>query len=361
MLTAVLEGSGNRVKKDSEDKENIKKKDGFIKKVWCSIYKIEKYAELSAEGFGKAIRYLSILVMIVAIISALISCYKTNTEIKNVAKYINENAPELNYKDDVLQVDSEETITYENSDLGKIIIDTKTDSEEQINKYINEINNENGIIVLKNKFIVKEKGLQGTVDYEYKQLVQELGITEFNKQQLVEYLTGSNMKNVYINLFIAFFVYTFVVYYINVLCYIMIITLVGYLAAMILKLKIRFVAIFNMSVYAITLPTILYMIYLIVNAIFNYQINYFDIMYTLVASIYVIAAIFMLKSEFNKKQGQVQKIVEVEKEVKEEQEKEEKKQEEDKKENKRDDNQEDKKEETDEDNTNGEEPEGSNA
>ena len=68
-----------------------------------------------------------------------------------------------------------------------------------------------------------------------------------------------------------------------------------------------------MAVYAVTLPTILNIIYLIVNAFYNYTINYFDIMYMLVASIYVIAAVFMIKSEFNKKQGEVQKIVEVEK------------------------------------------------
>ena len=33
-------------------------------------------------------------------------------------------------------------------------------------------------------------------------------------------------------------------------------------------------------------------------------INYFDIMYILIASIYMMAAIFILKSEFNKKQGE---------------------------------------------------------
>ena len=106
------------------------------------------------------------------------------------------------------------------------------------------------------------------------------------------------------------------------------------------------------------------MIYLIINAFYTYTIGYFDVMYVLVASIYMIAAIFILKSEFNKKQGEVQKIVEVEKEVKEEME--EKQKEENDKENKeknKDTGKKDKKkkEETKDDSVNGEEPEGSNA
>lgn len=70
---------------------------------------------------------------------------------------------------------------------------------------------------------------------------------------------------------------------------------------MILRLKIRYVAVFNMAVYAITLPTLLNMLYIGINAFFNYTINYFEVMYILVASIYMIASIFILKSEFTKK------------------------------------------------------------
>ena len=115
-----------------------------------------------------------------------------------------------------------------------------------------------------------------------------------------------------------------------------------------------------MAVYAITLPTVLNMLYLIVNAFYRYTISYFDVMYILVASIYMIAAIFLLKSEFNKKQGEVQKIVEVEKEVKEEMKEKQEEKKEEKQENK-DTKKKNKKEKTKDDNENGQEPEGSNA
>ena len=350
-----------QIKEENDKVENNEIKKGFFKKVWYSIDKIEKYSELSAEGFGRAIKYLGILIIIIAIISSVVTVYNTSLEVKKIAEYINEKSPELTYSDGTLQIDSPEVITDDSSNFGKIIIDTKTDSEEQINQYKEQVNEEeNAIIILKDKLILKDIGTNGTSEYNYKELFKEVGITEFNKQQLVEYLKGSNMMPLYLNLFLVLFIYAFVIYFINTIFYIIAISVVGYLATLILKLKIRYVAVFNMSVYAITLPTVLNMLYLIVNAFYRYTISYFDVMYILVASIYMIAAIFLLKSEFNKKQGEVQKIVEVEKEVKEEMKEKQEEKKEEKQENK-DTKKKNKKEKTKDDNENGQEPEGSNA
>lgn len=346
---------------ENEKAENTKKeqekelKKGFFKKVWYSIDKIEKYSELSAEGFGRAIKYLVVLIMILGLISSVSTVYKTSLEVKNIAQYINDKTPGLTYSNGILAVDSETPIIDENEKFGKVIIDTNTDSEQTINQYINEVQDgENAIIILKDKLILKEVGLQGTTNYNYKDLFNEMKITEFNKQELVEYLLGTNMMSLYLNLFLVLFIYAFVIYLVNTLFYIIVISVFGYFATIILKLKIRYVAVFNMAVYAITLPTILNAIYIAVNAFFNYTINYFEVMYVLVASIYMIAAVFILKSEFNKKQGEVQQIIEVEKEVKEENKQ---KRDDEDKENK------DKKgkDEPEEKNTDGEEPEGSNA
>ena len=347
-------------KDENNNKENNEIKKSFFKKVWYSIDKIEKYSELSAEGFGRAMKYLIILVLILSVISSIVTIYKTSLEVKNIAQYIDEKSPELTYNEGILQVESQDVIVDDSSNFGKVIIDTKTDSEEQINQYIEQVSDEeNAIIILKDKLILKETGLQGTANYDYKKVFEEMGITEFNKAQLVDYLTSSNMMSLYLNMFLVLFIYAFIIYLINTLFYIIIISIVGYVATIILKLKIRFVAVFNMGIYAITLPTILNMIYIIVNAFYRYTINYFEIMYVLVASIYMMAAIFILKLEFNKKQGEVQKIVEVEKEVKKEME--EKQKENKEKDKETNDKEKKKKEDTEDDNVDGEEPEGSNA
>ena len=344
-------------KTNNEKKDEMKK--GFFKKVWYSIDKIDKYSELSAEGLKSAIKYLAILMLIIALISGMTTIYRTSLKIKEIAKYIDEKAPELTYKDGTLSVDNQDIITDENENFGKIIVDTNTDDEQTINKYVNDVNDEeNAVIILKNKLILKEANVSGTTNYNYKDLFGELGITEFNKADLINYLSGSGMSKLYLNLFLVLFMYAFAMYLINTLFYVILISTIGYLATMILRLKIRYVAIFNMGIYSITLSTILNMLYIGLNAFYPYKIGYFEVMYVLIASIYMIAAIFILKMEFDKKQGQVQKIVEVEKELKEEIKNNERKQEE---KNKDTENKETKKKKEEENTEDGEEPEGSNA
>lgn len=349
--------------KDEEQKTDSKNemKKGFFKKIWYSIDKIEKYSELSAEGFGQAIKYLVILLIVLSAFASGVVVYRTRNQINDVAEYIKNEAPEFVYNDSGLSVEAnEQPIITENENIGKIIIDTNTEDEQTINKYINDESG-NVIVILKNELILKEQGIQGAVKYNYEELLKEMNITEFNKQSLVEYLTSSNMMSLYFNLFLVLIMSAFMMQLINTLFYVIIISIFGYLTTIILRLKIRYVAVFNMAIYSLTLPILLNILYVIVNGIFNYTINYFEVMYILVASIYMIAAIFILKSEFNKKQGEIQKIIEVEKQVKEEmqeEQKEEKKKEE-KKENK--DTNKDDEQENDAQGQDGEAPEGSNA
>ena len=351
---------GEAENKKTEKEEKMNK--GFFKKIWYSINKIEKYPELSAEGLGRAIIYLMTLVLIIGAISSFATVYRTSLKVKEVAKYIDEKIPELTYKEDTLQIGTEEAIIDENENFGKIIVDTKTDDEQQINQYIEETSDEeNAVIILKNKLMLKQSGTNGTTDYSYKDLFGQMGITEFNKQSLLDYLNGNGIMNLYFSLFASLLIYSFVIYLINLLFYIIIISIFGYLATMILKLKIRYVAIFNMAIYAITLPALLNIIYIAINAFYPYQISYFEVLYALIASIYIMAAIFILKTEFNKKQGEVQKIVEVEKQIKEENKEENKEEKREKPESKKDKKKkEEQNKEQEEKDNDGEEPEGSN-
>ena len=344
-----------------ENTNNGEMKKGFFKKIWYSIDKVEKYSELSAEGFGKAIRYLITLIVMLAIVSAGVTVFRTSKQMKQVSEYIKENAPEFKYSDGILDIDINEPIINENENFGKIIVDTISEPDEIQNQYMDDIKKENrAVVVLKDKLILKET--ENNIVYKYEELFKELNISEFSKDDLASYLVSSVMMPLYLNLFLVLFIYALVMQAMNTVFYIIIISIFGYLTSMILRLKIRYVAVFNMAVYSITLPTLLYIIYLGVNAFVNYVVPYFEVMYMLVATIYMIAALFILKSEFNKKQGEVQKIIEIEKEIKEDMKQEEnKKQEKEENKNKNKDTDKKEKKETNNDTNNGEQPEGSNA
>ena len=362
------EDKKNTVEEKKEEYKELKGM-GFFKKVKYSIFNIEKYPELATEGVGKAISYIAKLVVILAIVLSVWTLYQTYQMINEGINYIENEFPDFSYSDGMLTVDSEEAIVIENEQFGKIIVDTNTDSEETINQYLNQINEYGaGAIVLKNRVVLKNITMIGEVSYNYKESLDSMNLTEFSKQDVINYVQNGQINTLYFSLFISLFIYSFAMYFINTLWYAIIIGLVGYFTMWILKMKMRYVAVFNMSIYALTLSTILNILYLIVNMLFNFTIEYFSIMYVTVATIYLLAAIFILKTDLMKKQAEVMKIVEAEQIVKKEVEekekdkKEQKEKEETQKKDKKEDSK-DKKEEKKENegNVKHDEPEGSNA
>lgn len=298
-----------------EKQENIDiNKKGFFKKIWYSITKLERYPELAVEGVPKAIIYLLKLVAIIAIVSCIGSLYQLNIVIKNGANYISSNFPDFSYKDGILEVQSEETLTYENENFGKIIVDTKAEDEQQMNNYTNEITDlGEGVVILRDKIIIKSQAVTGTVTYTYSDLLGNMGITEFQKQDVINFVNSSQIINLYLSVFIMMFVYIFIIYLLNILTYVIFVSIFGCIANLITKLRMRYAAIFNMSVYAVTLSTILYIAYIAVNIFINFEIKYFEPMYITVATIYLLASIFMIKADLIKRQNEVIKIEKVQK------------------------------------------------
>ena len=128
----------------------------------------------------------------------------------------------------------------------------------------------------------------------------------------------------------------------------------------------RYVAVFNMSAYALTLSVILNMLYVAVNIFVTFNMEYFQVMYVAVAAIYLVAAILILKADFMKKQLELMKIAEAEAIVKKEMEQEEKDNKEKEERRKKDkeeekNNREQKKKDKEEKENLGNEAEGSNA
>lgn len=227
----------------SEKKEQEKKEKGlsFFTKLKNSIFKIEKYPEMAIEGFGKAVLYISKILIILAVVVSVWTLYKTNEFVQEGINYLQNDFPEFSYNDGTLNVESENNTIIENDKVGKIIIDTKTDSEEEINKYLNEINSEGtGILVLKNKVTLKNVAVNGEVSYNYTELLKDLNLTQFNKEDIVNYVKDGSINQIYLNIFLTIFLYSFVMYFINTLWYATVISIIGYLTIKILKLKVKF-------------------------------------------------------------------------------------------------------------------------
>lgn len=323
----------------SEEKQetNNTLKQGFFQKVWNSITKIEKYPDMAAEGLGRAFTYICKIVAILAIVLCLGTIYQTHQMLQEGMRYLKEEFPEFTYKEGRLDVSSDErlTISEEDSYVGRTIIDTKTEEEQAINQYINEIEKSgSGMIILKDKVILKNGAIAGTINYQYKELLQQMGITEFTKQNVIDYANSSQIITLYISVFITIFAYSFIMYLLTTLSNAVFLSVFGFLTTWIARIKMRFLAVFNMSIYALTLSIFLNILYIAVNIFTDFNMEYFQVMYVSVAAIYLVAAIFILKTEFVKQQMELMKILQAQEMVKKEMEEkeQEEKQEQEKKE-----------------------------
>lgn len=200
-----------------------------------------------------------------------------------------------------------------------VIINTEADSEEEIEENINNIKSqENGILILKDRIIIKSGLSTNIVEYSYKDISEKYNINKIDKEELIKILSGQEMITSLIVLGIALVLYMFIVYVSNILIDIFVLSLLAYIVSRIAGLRLKYSAIYNIATYSLTLPLILNIIYFIVNTLTGFTIQYFQIMYTAIASIYIITAILMIKSDVIKKQFELNRIIEEQARVREE-------------------------------------------
>ena len=88
------------------EQETQNQKLGFFKKIWYSIDKIEKYGEMSAQGFPRAISYLFQIIIILALIVAGTTLYQTKNAINKVAQFVKDEIPNFTYSDNELKLEN---------------------------------------------------------------------------------------------------------------------------------------------------------------------------------------------------------------------------------------------------------------
>lgn len=326
-----------------------KEKLSFFKKVKISIFDFDGYQELAAEKISRTIGYIVLLILIFAIIISLTYTFQFNALIGNVREYINNEISEIKYENYELSIiPNEKQVSSENQVQGnqedevnnepaiedeqkvmkidsnelipaKIIINTETTAEEEIQANINEISSsQNGILILKDRIIIKNEFSTNLAEYTYKTISEQYNINKIDKTEILNMLSGQAINRVLIIFFITILLYMFIIYVSTMLIDILLLVVLTYIVARISGLRLKYSAIYNIASYSLTLPVILNMIYFVVNRLTGFTIQYFQIMYTALASIYIITAILMIKSDVIKKQIELNKIIEEQEKVKQE-------------------------------------------
>lgn len=310
--------------------ENTKKMN-FFKRIITSIKDFDKYQIFALEKTSTAIKYLMLLMLIFSMVIAATFTYRFKTSVDDAIKYFNDNIYEINYKEDILSVnENKEIIILTDKEILPIVIINTGANEEQKNKYIDDISKyDSGIILLKDKIIYQNAMLTQNIEYNYKDIANNYAITQFNKGAVIDTINSFNTLQVYYSFFIAAFIYMFIIYFTSTLLDALMLAILGYLVGRVIGIKIKFSASFNMGIYALTLPVILNLIYIVVNTFTGFYVKYFQWMYTTISYIYMIVAILIIKTDLITRQIELMKIVEeqekVRKELEEKQRKEEEK------------------------------------
>ena len=304
-----------------ESKEKI----SFFKKLKISIFKFEDYAQLAAQKIGQSIIYVLILMIIFALLASIAITYKFSITLGEVKNYINNEIETIQFQDGTLNIvpskDKDKPIIIENeeSPVGSIIIDTRDLSEEEINNYTEQIKGyTNGIVLLKDKIITKTEMSSITTTMFYNDIATQYNIQEISKADIIDMLEGRNVINIYISFYLSMTVYLFLVYFPTVLIDAILLSILAYITSVISRVRLKFSASYNISIYALTLPIILNLAYIIVNTLTGFTIEYFQVMYTAIASIYVIASILIIRSDLIKRQIELNKIMSEQEKIRQE-------------------------------------------
>jgi len=292
----------------------------FWKRICISVKNVEKYQILAGESIKKSIVYLLKIMTIFSLVVSLALTIRFGNVVMNLKNFIEQNIEEINYKDNKLNVVAKENLTYYIDEVStKIIINTGELTAEQQAEYAESLKYEfNGIMLLKDKVIIKNQMTNIPSAYNYSDIAEQYEIGTINKQDIIEKLSGKNQYTLCFVFFIVMTIYLFIIYFSSVLMDALVLAILGYITCSILKIKLKPSALYNIAIYALTLPIILNAIYMIINIFTGFTVKYFQVMYTAISYIYVISSILIIKSDFIKKQAELTKILSEQEKVKEE-------------------------------------------
>ena len=321
--------------------DNSQEKIGFFKRMKIAVFKLEEYGVFLGERLSKSFKYFFLLILLLTVVVVISESYSFYNMLNTGISYVKNELPEFSYSDGNIKFDNN-VEAYDRTYEFKLYVNTDDEvSEETLNLYKNDIySTQDGLIILKDKLIYI---IQGTsFESTYTELFEKFNFSFSNKQDLVNLIDSVGASNIVIIYAFSSFISVYLVNIIYILGDLVVIAVFGYIASRICGIKFKMAPMITLSIYSLTLSIILTGIYNIVFALTGFVIKYFDIMYLLIAYVYIIAAIFMIKYDLIKQTQELQKIIEVQKQVKKESENEESQEEEkapeekDKKEEKKD-------------------------
>ena len=279
----------------------------FFRRLKMSIFDFDKYHIIAVEGLGRAMMYLVKLFLLFALIVSAGSAVKVSQLLDDGIDYLSNNVLNFYFQDNqfVLESDNDAVIeNHEYTDFKIILTNSETYSEDEIRDF-------DGIVLVftKNNVLLKQRNSTSITSEDYSDLAESLSISnlnEVNKEYLISMVTGENAYSVLVNIFATVFISTFLTYFLTGILDTFALSLLGFIVSRLIRMPLKYGALYSLSISAVTLSVLLNAVYMVVNMFTGFVIPYFQIMYTLISYVYLIAALLIMRSEIIKKKVQIQ-------------------------------------------------------
>lgn len=297
---------------------------GFFSRLKKAIFELEDYGFFLGEKLTVAFKYFFILVFLVSVIFSLAVTYKCSDAINKTFSYVENELPEFEYKDGSLHFNN--VVDAYDHDYGFTLLADTTEnlSEEKIKEYKNKVYEQGnyGAVLLKTKLILITADYEESIHYaEYvanvqnmdPEMAEEINIT--NKQDLIDLMYEIGIPNILISIFIILVIGVYLANLFIVLSDICVVAIFGWFAARICGVSFKINPMIALSIYGLSLSIILDLVFDVIYIMTGFTVQYFNVIYLLIAYVYIIAAIFMIKYDLIKHTEELKKIIEVQKQV----------------------------------------------
>lgn len=286
---------------------------GFFKSFWCAITNFEKYKEFAYSKTTEVFKYIIIVLILFSLFITIALAIPVIKTVNDGIDYFEKEFPSLNYSEGKLTVDSEEPIYMQDERIDAIVLVDTNASLEDESKYLEEQKEHaTSIFIFSDKLVVKTSALNSYITHEYTQLENRIGLDSFTKQDLLDNFSGNNIYKTYGAIYLFLFTYMFLTYIVVIFIDIIILSILALLVSKLYKVNLRYSNCIKLSSYALTLPLLLQLIYIYVNTLTGFTIEYFAIMYDVISYIYVITAILIMRNDLAKQDIGLVKEVKIE-------------------------------------------------
>lgn len=295
-----------------------KTKMNFFKRLKKAIFNIDEYGIFIEEKLSVAVKYMLLIILFISLVLSAIMTYEFSKEIHKGLSYIENEFPDFSIKNNELKVNEYVEAADEEYGIGLIVDTTPSLPEEKINEYIGKSKKyHTGLVILNDKIIYRV--YDEKVEYLIKDITTAMEIDNATKKEVLQqYSEMGGTKSVatmyMIIETIAMLIYNIIE--ISIDC--ILVGFIGIIIARICGIKIRSSVAGTLAIYSLTLPVLCKFVYAVVLNFTGFEIKYFQIMYLLIAYVYIIAAILIIKTDLIKQAQELMRIKSVEEQIKDE-------------------------------------------